>query len=38
VKAGAFSALLRAHVPCDVRIGIEGCVTSFNFLVVFHKE
>jgi hypothetical protein len=33
-----FSALLRAHVPCDVRIGVEGCVTVFNFLVVFHRE
>jgi hypothetical protein len=24
-KTCAFSALLRAHVPCDVRIGVEVC-------------
>jgi hypothetical protein len=33
-----FLALLRAHVPCDVRIGVKGCMTVFDILVVFHKE
>jgi hypothetical protein len=47
-EACIFSALLRAYVPCDVQIGLEGCmtdfnflegcVTVFNFLVVFHRE
>jgi hypothetical protein len=37
-KACVFSALLHAHVPCNVRIGVEGCVPGFNFLVVFRRE
>jgi hypothetical protein len=37
-EACAFSALFRAHVPCDVRIGIEGFVTVFSFLVVVLRE
>jgi hypothetical protein len=37
VKVCAFSALLRVHVPCGVRIGVEVCVNGFSFLVVFHS-
>jgi hypothetical protein len=33
-KAGAFSALLCAHVPCGIRICIEGWLSVFNILVV----
>jgi hypothetical protein len=38
VKACAFSALVRAHVPCDILMGVEVCVTVFNVLVVFHRK
>jgi hypothetical protein len=31
-KACAFSALLSAHVPCGVKIGVEVCVTGLCFL------
>jgi hypothetical protein len=34
-KACAFSALHHAHVPCDVRIGVEVCVTVFRFFSSF---
>jgi hypothetical protein len=37
-KVCAFSALVRAHVPCDAQIGVESCVTVFNLLVIFHRE
>jgi hypothetical protein len=37
-KACDVSTLLLAPVPCDTLSGAEGFLTSFIFLVAFHKE
>jgi hypothetical protein len=37
-KACAFSTLLLAQIPCDVRSGEEGFLTRFIFLISFQRN